>query len=125
MGDYRCGSGDQVKRFTPSLDKRIAAALADQNASQETLVTLWDEAVTAYDDAEQTIKTETARSLDITNDDPNKSLRLIERARFLIIRRLVTDRAFMRQLKNDPETIRFFYQTIAQICRLKVHLLMD
>lgn len=72
-------------RFTPSLDKRIAAALADQNASQETLVTLWDEAVTAYDDAEQTIKTETARSLDITNDDPNKSLRLIERARLLIV----------------------------------------
>ena len=35
-------------------------------------------------------------------------------------------RASMRQLQNDPEKIRsFLSKTIAQICRLKVHLLMD
>ena len=31
----------------------------------------------------------------------------------------------MRQLQNEPEKLRSFYQTIAQICRLTVHLLMD
>ena len=31
----------------------------------------------------------------------------------------------MRQLQNEPEKLRYFYQTIAQICRLTVHLLMD
>ena len=35
------------------------------------------------------------------------------------------DRKSMRQLQNEPEKLRSFYQTIAQICRLTVHLLMD
>ena len=34
-------------------------------------------------------------------------------------------RASMRQLQNDPEKIRSFYQKPSQICRLTVHLLMD
>ena len=31
----------------------------------------------------------------------------------------------MRQLQNDPENQVFLPRTIAQVCRLTVHLLMD
>lgn len=71
---------------TASLDKRVAAALADTDITKNELIALVDEANAAIKAAEQTIQVESERELDLQNDDPDKSDELIRKSKRLVAR---------------------------------------
>ena len=54
-----------------SLDARLAKALTS-DTDRDTLFALWHEAFASIKAAEQTVKTESARALDIENADPTR-----------------------------------------------------
>jgi hypothetical protein len=71
---------------TPTLDKRIAAALAETNADNIELAGLVYDAITAKAEAEETVKIESENELDLSNTDPDASSEKVWKAERTVAR---------------------------------------
>ena len=108
-----------MAKSQPTLDARIAAALTDEQADRNLLIALWDEALAAIKAAKATIETETARALDITNDDPDASDRAVRTAQ-RTIDRLTQAIPRLQQRVAELDTANYLAAWHAEADKLKV-----
>jgi hypothetical protein len=80
------GQPNKINGSTPSLDVRISATLASGDVDKTALVSLLAEAHEALSMAQNVIVAETTRLHDLSNEDPNASLDLINRSKLRVAR---------------------------------------